>query len=308
MPRTEAPTTVEIPGLTDLVLDMKGLAESPMTELAGKLMPLVTSYEAWIAEQTAQIDNPDAGLAEYHRVAEQAMEECQRTLVRIQEGIVLLSNNRHAAQAFSFMNKAMWQQRIHALHAEERRREQSTSLEEKDQPENRSWRPFQLAFILLNLPALTDLHHPDRSAEASAVADLLWFPTGGGKTEAYLGLTAYTLAIRRLQGIIGGHSGEEGVAVIMRYTLRLLTLQQFQRATALICACESSGKNDKQRTWGTTPFRLGLWVGQRTTPNTTEQSEKQVCRIEVSIPAGQRNWRRRLCTPVDELSLVWLSH
>src|SRR6266567_4185870 len=71
-------------------------------------------------------------------------------------------------------------------------------------PKNRSWRPFQLAFILLNLPALTDLHHPDRSVEASAVADLLWFPTGGGKTEAYLGLTAYTLAIRRLQGTIAG--------------------------------------------------------------------------------------------------------
>src|SRR5205823_9302720 len=125
------------------------------------------------------------------------------------EGITLLSKNRHAAQAFSFMNKAMWQQRIHTLHAEESRREQSRSVEEKDRPENRSWRPFQLAFILLNLPALTDLHHPDRSAEASAVADLLWFPTGGGKTEAYLGLTAYTLAIRRLQGTVAGRSGED---------------------------------------------------------------------------------------------------
>jgi len=274
VPRTEAPTTIEIPGLTDLVLDMKELAESSMAELAGKLMPLATSYETWIAEQTARIDDPDTGLAAYGRVAEQAMEECRRTLVRIQEGIALLSSNRQAAQAFSFTNRAMWQQRIHALYAEERRRGQSTSLEEKDRPENRSWRPFQLAFILLNLPALTNLHHPDRSEAASAVADLLWFPTGGGKTEAYLGLTAYTLAIRRLQGTIGGHSGEEGVAVIMRYTLRLLTLQQFQRATALICACEILRQEDKQHTWGSTPFRLGLWVGQRTTPNTTEQSEE----------------------------------
>ena len=274
VPRTEAPTTVEIPGLADLVLDMKGLAESSMTELASKLIPLAISYAAWIAEQTARIENPGAGLARYQHVAEQAMGECQRTLARIQEGITLLSTNRHAAQAFSFMNKAMWQQRIHALYAEERRRGLSTSLEEKDRPENRSWRPFQLAFILLNLPALTDLHHPDRSAEPSAVADLLWFPTGGGKTEAYLGLTAYTLAIRRLQGTIEGHSGEEGIAVIMRYTLRLLTLQQFQRATALICACEMLRQEDRQHTWGMTPFRLGLWVGQRTTPNTTEQSEE----------------------------------
>src|SRR5438132_13496445 len=171
------------------------------------------------------------------------------------------------------MNKAMWQQRIHTLHAEVRRRGQSRPLGEKDRQENRSWRPFQLAFILLNLPALTDLHHPDRSEDAGAIADLLWFPTGGGKTEAYLGLTAYTLAIRRLQGIVEGRSGEDGVAVVMRYTLRLLTLQQFQRAAALICACEVIGRNDPQRTWGTTPFRLGLWLGQRPTHTTTEQRE-----------------------------------
>src|SRR5205823_1309098 len=131
-----------------------------------------------------------------------------------------------------------------------------------DVPANRSWRPFQLAFVLLNLPGITALQHPERSTSSQATADLLWFPTGGGKTEAYLGLTAYTLAIRRLQGTVAGRSGEEGVAVIMRYTLRLLTLQQFQRATALICACEILRREDKQSAWGETPFRLGLWVGQ----------------------------------------------
>jgi hypothetical protein len=128
VPRTEAPTTLEIPGLTDLVLDMKELAECSMAELADKLMPLATSYAAWIAEQRARIDAPEAGLAAYRRVAEQAMEECQHTLVRIREGITLLSTDRHAAQAFSFMNRAMWLQRIHTLYAEERRRAQSTSL------------------------------------------------------------------------------------------------------------------------------------------------------------------------------------
>lgn len=103
---------------------------------------------------------------------------------------------------------------------------------------------------------------------------MLWFPTGGGKTEAYLGLSVYTLAIRRLQGIIEGRAGEDGVAVIMRYTLRLLTLQQFQRASALMCACELIRRRDPHGFWGQTPFRLGLWVGQRSTPNTTEQSEE----------------------------------
>ena len=93
-----------------------------------------------------------------------------------------------------------------------------------------------MAFIFLNIPSLVDPAHSERVGE-SALVDLLFFPTGGGKTESYLGLTAFTLAIRRLQGIVAGHGGE-GVAVIMRYTLRLLTSQQFQRATALICACE----------------------------------------------------------------------
>ncbi len=274
VPRTESPTLTEIPGLAGLVLDMKELTECPAAELAGKLTPLANAYEDWIAEQTARIDEPDAGLSAYRHVAHQAMEECRRSLKRIREGITLLREHEQATRAFAFMNRAMWQQRIHTLYAEDRRRGQNSSLDEKDRPENRSWRPFQLAFILLNLPALTDLHHPDRSVDASAVADLLWFPTGGGKTEAYLGLTAYTLAIRRLQGTIEGRSGEDGVAVIMRYTLRLLTLQQFQRAAALICACEVIRQEDRQRTWGNTPYRLGLWVGQRTTPNTTEQSEE----------------------------------
>ena len=131
----------------------------------------------------------------------------------------------------------MYLQRIHTLYAEDVRRGLSTTRpEDYDLPIHRSWRPFQLAFILLNIPSLTDLHHPDRSTAPTATADLLWFPTGGGKTEAYLGLTAYTLAIRRLQGPIAGCSGDEGVAVLMRYTLRLLTLQQFQRASALLCA------------------------------------------------------------------------
>ena len=274
VPRTESPTPIEIPGLMGLVLDMKELAETPIEKIGRTLMPLIIAYEDWIAQQTTRIDDPANDLAEYLSVALQSIQECRRTLGRIRDGIALLAQNERAAKAFAFMNEAMWQQRIHTLHAEQKRRGQHITLEDIDKPENRSWRPFQLAFILLNLPALTDLHHPDRSADASAIADLLWFPTGGGKTEAYLGLTAYTLAIRRLQGIVEGRSGEDGVAVIMRYTLRLLTLQQFQRAAALICACEVIRQNDPQRTWGATPFRLGLWVGQRTTPNTTEQSEE----------------------------------
>ncbi len=182
----------------------------------------------------------------------------------------MIETNPLAEEAFRFANHAMWQQRIHSIFSRKVRKKElkvEDGTATLDVPTNRSWRLFQMAFILLNLPSLTDLHHPDRSHETDAVADLLWFATGGGKTEAYLGLTAYILALRRLQGEVAGRRGDQGIAVFMRYTLRLLTLQQFQRATALICACESIRRANLGK-WGDTPFRLGLWVGNKTTPNT----------------------------------------
>lgn len=274
--RTDAPDINEMPLLNRLCLDMKELAESTPDTLADKLRPLVQAYAGWIEEQERRITDPDEHLAGYRQVAEEVTRQCRQTLTRIQEGIDAIASDAQAAQAFGFMNRAMWQQRVHTIYSEAQRQGHEITLAELDsEPMNHSWRPFQLAFILLNLPALTDLHHPDRSTGSDAIADLLWFPTGGGKTEAYLGLTAYTLAMRRLQGEVEGRSGLDGVAVIMRYTLRLLTLQQFQRAAALICACEVIRKADPQ-TWGETPFRLGLWVGQRSTPNSTEESKQAI--------------------------------
>src|SRR5947208_5630271 len=129
----------------------------------------------------------------------------------------------------------MWQQRVRTTAIEARRAQPALSeadaLAGADLARNRSWRSFQLAFILVNIPSLTDPTHQERSREEGLV-DLLFFPTGGGKTEAYLGLTAYTFAIRRLQGEIGGYDGSGGVAVLILYTLRPPTAQQFQRAAA----------------------------------------------------------------------------
>jgi hypothetical protein len=120
------------------------------------------------------------------------------------------------------------------------------------------WRPFQLAFLLMNLPGIAHPEHDDRE-----VVDLLFFPTGGGKTEAYLGLAAFTLVLRRLR-----HPGlaSAGLSVLMRYTLRLLTLDQLGRAATLICALELERQQDVA-TLGTWPFEIGLWVGKAATPN-----------------------------------------
>ncbi|BCL80113.1 helicase [Ktedonobacteria bacterium brp13] len=275
VPRTEAPSATELPALAELCLDMLLLADASTHELTRMLQPLANAYSTWIDEQKRRLNDPREELQSYHDTAIKAIQQCQQALERITAGIKLLSDSPDAARAFTFMNRTMWLQRIHTLVAEERRRAGSRTLHDINIPANRSWRPFQLAFILLNLPSLTDLNHPERSTSPGAIADLLWFPTGGGKTEAYLGLTAYTLGIRRLQGTIAGRSGQDGVAVLMRYTLRLLTLQQFQRAAALICACEAIRRTELAL-WGSTPFRLGLWVGQRSTPNTTSDSNEAV--------------------------------
>ncbi|MBK9712559.1 MAG: hypothetical protein IPO81_14780 [Kouleothrix sp.] len=223
VPRTIAPTPAEQPALAGLVVDMKMLAEVADGGFASVLTPLVAAYRAWIDAQGTRIHAPAARLDGFPASAHEALERCREALARIASGIELLDANPQAATAFRFMNRAMWQQRVHTLLSEAVRRGQQPDLATIDIPKERSWRPFQLAFILLNLPSLTDLHHPDRSVAPTALADLRWFPTGGGKTEAYLGLTAYTLGIRRLQGVVDGRSGMDGVAVLMRYTLRLLT-------------------------------------------------------------------------------------
>lgn len=262
--------------LSSGLLDMQRLATLDVADLVEALNVLTRDYAAWIAEQRARIGKDVCG---YDTQAEQAMNRCQEIQARLQQGIDALKADKDALTAFRFANRAMAIQRVRSQYALEMRRGRDVTVEQFDLPSNRSWRPFQLAFLLLSIPSLADPMHPDRVQPIDAYADLLWFPTGGGKTEAYLGVAAFTMAIRRLQGRIGEYDGSRGLAVIMRYTLRLLTLQQFQRATALICAMEKI-RRDAHTTGdaslGNEPFTIGLWVGNKVTPGTTEESHYAV--------------------------------
>ncbi|MEP7341954.1 MAG: DISARM system helicase DrmA [Acidobacteriota bacterium] len=283
VPKTTPPSIPEIPKLAGLVLDMKELGETQAADFDAKLRPLLIGYDAWISEREAELKTPQ--LAKHQDAGKESLRRCRLALSRIEAGLKLICKDEKAADAFRFANLAMWQQRVRSIYSLKRRRDETAEMQEIDLPQNRSWYPFQLAFVLLNLPGITELDHIDRTGETEAVADLLWFPTGGGKTEAYLGLSAYTMGLRRLQGEVAGRSGQFGVAVLMRYTLRLLTIQQFQRATALICACEVIRRSDEKK-WGVEPFRIGLWVGQKTTPNTTEQASEAI-----QLAHGQGNFK-----------------
>jgi hypothetical protein len=285
VPRTAPPTEKDAGDnpafgkLTGLVLDMKLLAEADAKRLPKMIEPLITAYREWITGEEAKLSDPKEGLDQFGDAGRVAIENCRATLKRIEEGLELLTKDSKAFESFQFMNRAMWLQRTKSIFAEKVRRGDEPNFEDIDEPANRRWRPFQIAFVLLNLPSVTKLDHPERGAGPESIADLLFFPTGGGKTEAYLGLSAYTMGLRRLQGVVAGRVGDEGVAVLMRYTLRLLTIQQFQRATALICACESIRRKALEHgdaRWGKTPFRIGLWVGRRTTPNRTDDSVEAI--------------------------------
>ena len=281
--RTDAPRPEDAPHLTGLVTDMKVLSELEPADLRPALLPLAEGYRAWLEDEMARISDPDVRLTGHEQTARDVIAQAKKTADAIADGIELVCTDDDALDAFRFANQAMWKQRVHTVAIEARRGDTQLGLRDAvrsaDKPTNRSWRPFQLAFILLCIPSLTDPAHPERS-QAGGLADLLFFPTGGGKTEAYLGLVAYILATRRMQGVIGEGAdavdGRDGVAVLMRYTLRLLTAQQFQRAATLMCAAELLRQNraNTDGRYSGTPFRLGMWVGGSVSPNKARDAQQ----------------------------------
>lgn len=245
----------EAAGGEGLDLSMDALAVDDRFEV---LEELVDQYESWIRDLGA---SADGGLSEAESTTlEQHMAEAREAVERMRAGIRLLREDSAVGQAFRLMNLAMAQQRS--------RQEWHRSGEVGNPPSTADarWRPFQVAFILTNLRGLADADHPDRR-----IADLLWFPTGGGKTEAYLGIIGIAILLRRIR-----NPRAAGVSVLMRYTLRLLTLQQYQRATGLICALE---KIRSEQLPGTAEISIGLWVGQKSTPNDIDTARRSLARI-----------------------------
>lgn len=280
LPVCETPqTTAEEIGAA--LLDMRELATATPETLRAGLVPIIHEYAAWLDDQERR-----AMLLPAHLRKEglDAVREAWKVARQLEDGLAHLLADAEALRCFRFMNQVMAEQRIHTQVAAARAKNPKLDLAVArdavlaEGPIAHSWRTFQLAFVLMQLPLLTDPAADRRSGEL-AKAQLLFFPTGGGKTEAYLGLAAYTFAIRRRQGQLdtpgGKLDGGGGIAVLMRYTLRLLTAQQFQRATTLICAAELARREDPA-TWGAEPFRIGLWVGTDVSPKRYDEAAEQL--------------------------------
>ena len=279
----EKTETVEVPGVELSMEALGALDDGTAAETA--LRPLVDEYRAWIEGRRDAVDalrgaRRDAAQGLLHRAGHAA--------VRIEQGIALLASDEDALDAFRVANRAV---------ASALRQRLGEQFDELHPPR---WRAFQLAFILLNLPGLADPLDPHRET-----VDLLFFPTGGGKTEAYLGLAAFTMVLRRLRN--SGRNGVQGagVSIIMRYTLRLLTLDQLSRASGLVCALELEREADAAR-YGEWPFEIGLWVrqGGNAQPHGPQGREAQRFRPRQDPPVQDEPQGKSLPDTARELSVV----
>lgn len=233
--------------VTSGAFDAHQLASLPDDDVLGRLLQLPTAYGEWLRERWRETETLDADL---RSIAKRNLDACEAVRARMADGVSAMRDDRRLLQAFKLANGAM-------------------ALQHSWKPAGKTrplrWRPFQLGFILLAAQSVCKSEIADRE-----VLDLLWFPTGGGKTEAYLALVAMLAFHRR--SLYENPDDGAGNAALMRYTLRLLTAQQFERASALILACELIRRGLAPEVKcsikaGRRPFSIGLWVGGDATPN-----------------------------------------
>ena len=237
-------------------------------EVRNGLKDFVNCYADWIKTTGKHIDDDQA---------KENLSKCQSDLNRMIANIDGILNKEENMQCFRLMNAAMFMQLWHK-NTNDKESVRNTKITKgfystiySSTTEQPAWRPFQLAFILLNLDGI--IQHPDDNGwtKRNEYVDLVWFPTGGGKTEAYLGIIAMAIIYRRLTK---GREGY-GVTAIMRYTLRLLTAQQFERALYLIMALEQI-RQFENSSLGDEPISIGLYVGDASLPNKRKELNREV--------------------------------
>ena len=254
MPAVKVPMMTENIGGDDTVLHLARLSQAPMFD---ELNRFIDGYADWVREQQ-DIAHGYSSAGE-QAAAERMLGRMDVALERMRRCVQTLRNDPIAEKAFRLANQAMLEQ----MHRS------AILVGRESDRESCKWRPFQLAFLLTVMDSTICEDDPYRD-----VLDLIWFPTGGGKTEAYLGLIAFLIVWRRMKNPRSG----SGTATFMRYTLRLLARQQFERAARMICALELIRREDPAQL-GHTAISIGIWVGDAISPNRFSDAKETVGRI-----------------------------
>ena len=258
------------PDNTDLpVFSVRDISEANAEQMKKIFDPICQAYNIWINKREKEVSNLPENLQD---TARRHLKYCIESSKRISKGINSLTENPEVLQAFQLAHRAMLYQFAHS----ELSKKGWPAGEVPKYKQSYAWYPFQIAFILQCLESIVNQDSEDKN-----IVDLLWFPTGGGKTEAYLGLTAFVLFLRRLRSEKESHRGG-GTAVITRYTLRLLTVDQFYRTALLACACEKVRTDYKDSLKNTAPVSIGLWVGGEASPNKLKDAQKALEKIQKS--------------------------
>lgn len=266
------PTNTENSEIPDDVLNPASYIDGDYQNQSEKLIVFIDKYENWINKTKENVDSLEG---EFQKLALKNIDHCLACAKRMRETVTFLRSDAEAFNAFNIANETMLLQRMTDYHQKQKAYKTKNYSNVKFR-----WRPFQLAFILNSLESVLNPESKHRDD-----LDLIWVPTGGGKTEAYLFAIAAIIAYRRLTR----KKGYQGVTVIMRYTLRLLTSQQFERAAKMICALEYIRKT--RGNLGETEVSIGLWIGEGTENylKNARSDYNEMCRADTIIAAKKLN-------------------
>ena len=254
------------------VLEFKWLShfsDATDSDIIEKLYEYIDAYKGWVETIKVKAKEESVNV----ELAEQNIRKCESDYLRMRSNIDLLlagENNAVNMRSFRIMNSAMFIQLIHSKHNIKERTDFNYYKSASDHifgDYPATWRPFQLAFIILNLDGLIQRPDDPMWKARNEIVDLVWFPTGGGKTEAYLGIIALAIILRRRKDSTGQ---DDGTVAIMRYTLRLLANQQFKRAMRVIMALEQI-RRWQDSDMGESEISIGLFVGDSSLPNSSEK-------------------------------------
>ena len=268
-------------------------SEATDAEIIFHLKDFVAKYQIWIDKQRDVLRNDQ----DDNHIGFENLDKCQSDCDRMAYNIkLILEENPSNMMSFRLMNTAMFIQLWHSKRSTDK--ETCFDFYKNDADDHlygnkpAAWRPFQLAFILLNLDGIIQRSDDPKWKYRNELVDLVWFPTGGGKTEAYLGIIALSIISRRRQYPVNGG----GTTAIMRYTLRLLATQQFQRAMRLILALEQL-RRWKLYDLGDEPISIGLFVGEDSLPNNAKSLSDECQKWNTIDDSGKR---RESKIPLDK--------